>query len=93
MRGFHVGLLGAGEEEALVEFAQMRGDLLPKRPLLAFFRLLSFGRDVVLEPAAVPVNVENHVKIVVNSVLDDLLNPVWPVEVDFGSVRIGVLIP
>ncbi len=75
-------LVGAGKEQMFVIGLKVVGDLGPVILLLRVHRYLVCIGDVIFQPAAIPVDVDNDVHVLADGVIDDLLDARQPGWVD-----------
>ena len=51
------------------------------------------GHDLVFQPSAIPVDVDDHVEVVINTILHHFFNAIEPGRIDFSGGLVCVLIP
>src|SRR5688572_3761847 len=88
-----VHLVRAREQHALVIGAEGGGDLRPQRVLPGVDRRRLRVRDVILQPAVVPVDVYDDVHVLTDGHVDHLLHTRHPVGRDIGRAVGDVAVP
>ena len=85
--------VGACEDQVLVVVLEVVGDLRPVGLLLGVHRILRRIGGIVLQPAAVPVDVENNIHAVIGRIIDHLFHACHPGRVDGHGGLVGVAVP
>ncbi len=88
-------LIGAGKHQVFIKVAHGRGNLLPVGLLFGIHRILFGNCNIVFEPTAVPMDIEQNVHVIIHAIAHHFFYPVHPICIDTGGFAISnmVIVP
>src|SRR5687768_5454620 len=89
----HGWLVSTRKHKVLVKIAHGRSDLLPVCFLFSINRILHILVDVLVQPTAIPMYVQQNIYVIVHTIPNHFLHSIKPVLIDMGGCLVVYMMP